>query len=92
MVAPLGPGVYELRNSATSELVLFGYSKNVASRMSSLLPPPYGTGNRNNREKKEYVLEHLVDMEYRTRACPDKKTAQKEEQNLRARNYYLFNI
>ena len=42
--APFGPGVYELRNRKTGELVLFGMSKNVAYRMSSLLPQPDGGG------------------------------------------------
>ena len=39
LYAPFGGGVYRLRNKATKEYVLFGKSKHVARRMSSLLPP-----------------------------------------------------
>ena len=63
LYAPFGPGVYELRNARTSELVLFGRSKNLAWRMSSLLPRPHGAGSRRNEEKKKYVLTHLADIE-----------------------------
>lgn len=56
LVAPLGPGVYELRNAATSELVRFGRSDHCAHRMSSLLPD--GAGTRNNTAKRGYVQRH----------------------------------
>ena len=90
LYAPFGPGVYELRNARTSELVLFGRSKNLAWRMSSLLPRPHGAGSRRNEEKKKYVLTHLADIEYRTKACGSDVLAAREEQDLRMTNSYIF--
>lgn len=68
LAAPLGPGVYELRNRATGKLVYLGSGKYCAYRMSSLLPAPLGAGTRDNSELREHVLRHLHDIEYRTRA------------------------
>ena len=91
LTAPFGPGVYELRNRKTNELVLFGRSKNVASRMSSLLPAPLGAGKRNNKEKRIYVDTHLSDIDYRTKPCVDPDTAKMEEKRLREnRHRYIF--
>lgn len=64
--APLGSGVYQLRNKKINRYVLFGTSKNVAYRMTSLLPKPHGAGTRNNEEKQNYVLNNIQDIEYRT--------------------------
>ncbi len=88
--APFGPGVYEVRNRQTRDLVLFGHGKNFAYRMSSLLPAPLGAGNRNNARKREYVLTHLANIEYRTKASTSKKEAENEERALRDRNSYIF--
>ena len=65
--APMGPGLYELRHWH-GKLILFGSSAHVASHMSSLLPHPYGTGTRDNTAKRNYVLAHCDDIEYRTLA------------------------
>ena len=88
LFAPFGPGVYELRNQTIP--VLFGRGKNVASRMSSLLPHPLGYGTRNNLEKREYVEQHLSDIEYRTMACEDVRSAKDEERKLRSRKNWVF--
>ena len=88
--APFGPGVYELRNRKTGELVLVGKSKNVASRMSSLLPRPHGTGTRNNARKREYVRKHLDCLEYRTKACGSAHEAESVEREKRNTGNYLF--
>ena len=90
LFAPFGSGVYELRNRASGELVLFGKSKNVARRMLSLLPRPLGVGTRNNSEKREYVLKHLADIAYRTKACTDERAALTEERKLRNSNNHRF--
>lgn len=89
LIAPLGPGLYELRNKETGELVLFGSGKNVACRMSSLLPPPLGQGTRDNARKRDYVLQQLDLIEYRTMACETESDAKAEESRLRlkSRNY-----
>jgi hypothetical protein len=38
--APIGPGIYEVRDAATGRLVAFGHSANVASELTTLLPKP----------------------------------------------------
>lgn len=89
--APFGPGVYQLRRKSTGELVLFGQSKNVAHRMTSLLPKPSGSGTRRNQSKREYILEHLADIEYRTVPCATEQEAAQKERGLRVRNKeYIF--
>lgn len=91
LTAPFGPGVYELRNRIADELVLYGRGKNVAYRMSSLLPSPHGAGTRKNRDKREYVLTNLADIDYRTKACADETHALAEERKLRANKAnYVF--
>lgn len=91
LYAPFGPGVYQLRCRASGKLVLYGESKNVARRMSSLLPPPLGTGTRNNTPKRNYVVKHLASIDYRTKACANKAAASVEESKLREnKNTYIF--
>lgn len=90
--APFGPGVYELRNKATDELVLFGKSIHVAKRMTSLLPPPFGSGTRNNTAKRDYILYNLPDIEYRTKPCASDDEAKAEERLLKKNKHlYRFN-
>lgn len=88
--APLGPGVYELRDTTDGRLVYCGCGGNVTYRMTSLLPRPLGAGTRNNRRLREYVLSHLVSLEYRTAACSSREEAADLERDLRARGEYLF--
>jgi hypothetical protein len=91
LVAPFGPGVYELRIKSTAELVLFGQSKNVAHRMTSLLPNPFGSGTRKNLSKKEYILNHLADIEYRTLPFATVQEAKQKENDLRVhKKEYMF--
>ena len=87
--APIGPGVYELYH-CDGKKVLFGQGKNVAYRMSSLLPPPLGCGTRNNGEKRQYVLDHLPDIVYRTLACVSIEEARQEEQRLQEVGGFRF--
>lgn len=88
--APFGPGVYEMRNRATGELVLVGISKNVARRMSSLVPGPLGSGTRKNTRKRLYVLNCLSDLDYRTKACDNRGDAEIIERSLKDSNKYMF--
>jgi hypothetical protein len=75
LAAPLGAGCYEIRHRGSGELVLFGMAGHVAARMTSLLPPPYGTGTRRNDKKRKYILRNLADLEYRTLACATRTEA-----------------
>ena len=90
LCAPFGPGVYELRNSRTGEAICPGESKNVAFRMSSLIPAPYGRSGRNNALKREYVLKNLADLEYRTIACRSKAEAKHVENRLKSSKQFMF--
>jgi len=81
LVAPFGPGCYELR--CGDRKVLFGQSKNVAQRMTSLLPEPWGDGTRKNEKKQCYVLEHIDSIEYRTIACDTHDEAKDFENQLK---------
>ena len=90
--APFGPGVYELRNRASGELIYCGEASNVAKRMTSLLPTDAGgAGTRNNWRLRRSVLGHLADIEYRTKACANKNKAKSEESRQLKDNNYLFN-
>jgi hypothetical protein len=89
LIAPFGPGCYELRHG--TQLVLFGQGQNVASRMSSLLPAPFGCGTRNNQSKRKYVFAHLGEVEYRTLACASAADADRREKELKGNgSRYLF--
>ena len=91
LTAPFGPGGYELRNRKSKELVLFGRSKNLAHRMYSLLPKPFGVLGRSNEKKKMYVFRNLNDIGYRTKASKSDKEAKQEERFLLARKHnYIF--
>jgi hypothetical protein len=89
LVAPFGPGCYELRNG--DQLVLYGKGRNVASRMTSLLPRELGCGTRNNRHKREYVFAHIGSIEYRTMACATSDEATNQERVMQSgESAYLF--
>jgi hypothetical protein len=90
LIAPFGPGCYELRKG--KQLVLFGRGKNTALRMTSLHPKESGgKGTRNNGKKREYVFKHLGTVEYRTLACWSHEQAVVEEGRLRKHKQdYLF--
>ena len=89
--APLGFGVYQLRNNKTKEYVLFGRSKTVAYRMSSLLPYPYRQGNRTSTKKQNYVFKNLADFIYRTVICSDEKSTKLIEKEIKTLKIHEFN-
>lgn len=88
LCAPLGCGVYQLRNAKTGEYVLFGRSKHVAYRMSSLLLS--GPGTRKNENKREYVTKHLKDIQYRTIALNSEDEARSFEALVKKQEEYIF--
>lgn len=91
LYAPFGPGVYQLRNRKTGQYVLFGTGGNLAFRMSSLLPEPYGQGTRKNIGKRNYVLKNIDDIEYRTIAFASKEMAKSFEDFVKMKESYIFN-
>ncbi len=91
--APIGPGVYDLRRISTGKPVLYGIGSRCAHRMCSLLPQPLGCGTRNNSAKREYLLKHLDDIEYRTHPCTSREEAADIERHIRHTlgGRYIFN-
>jgi len=90
LCAPIGPGVYEVRNHATKEPILFGSGGHCAYRMTSLLPSPFGAGTRNNAEKRSYMLDNLGALDYRCRAFPTKTEAEDFELLLKKEKPFRF--
>lgn len=89
LVAPLGAGCYELRLG--KEKILAGSGKNVALRMTSLLPKESGgAGTRRNSEKRKCVVENLSKIEYRTFACKDATAAKAFETRELKKHKYRF--
>lgn len=88
---PKSPGVYELRHKSTEKLIRVGESINVRDRMKSLLPPPYGTGTRNNIGLRNYLLEHIADVEYRILECDTKQEAKAIQDKMLSTGKYIFN-
>ena len=84
-------GVYQIRNKKTGQLILFGESKYCRERMRSLFPKPYGTGTRNNENKRTYVLQNWKDLEYRTTETTSKAEAVRIDRQLKSDNNHLFN-
>ncbi len=66
LFTPFGYGVYQFYNKMEKQYVLFGRGNNLAYRMTSLLPKPLGQGRRNNRNKRNYVLDNIKNIQYRT--------------------------
>ena len=91
LYAPFGCGVYQLKNTRTCEFVLFGKSKYVAKRMTSLLPSPLGVGTRNNEAKRDYVLENIEDIVYRTIAFDNDEYAKDFEDYIKSLRIHIFN-
>lgn len=91
LFAPFGAGVYELKNIDTNELVYVGEGANVAYRMSSLMPEPFGAGTRNNFKLRQYILKNVNVIQYRTLTCSDKICAKKIQNEMIANYNYIFN-
>jgi hypothetical protein len=96
IVAPFGPGCYELRDTGSGKLVLFGSAGHVAYRMSSLLPSGAGRApsgaTRNNAGKRDYVRAHLAEIEYRVIALASRDDAKDFERRelWSRRDQYIF--
>ncbi len=91
ITGPKGPGVYQIRNTDTQANILFGISITCQKRMKSLYPAPYGTGKRNNVNKREYVLQNWQLLQYRTFQTETRSEAKEIEDKIKAQNNHLFN-
>ncbi len=63
--APIGPGVYEVCHTNTSEQVAFGYAANVAEALTNVLPSNSGRGWPFFR-KASRARFPISELEYRT--------------------------
>jgi hypothetical protein len=88
---PSGAGVYQIRNRKTKEFIQFGESITCQKRMKSFFPKPYGTGTRNNEDKRHYVLDNWKDLKYRAIATNSKEEAVKIDRFLKTLNIHKFN-
>jgi hypothetical protein len=89
IVAPFGPGVYELR--LDNEWILVGIGRCCASRMASLLPmDDGGSGVRKNERKRKFVSANIGKIEYRTCACSTRDEAAIIESKFRHSKTYKF--
>ena len=91
LTAPFGCGLYQLKNKHTEEFILFGISSNCAYRMTSLLPSPLGRGTRNNASKREYILDNLSSIFYRTISFLDKDDMKQTEKEIKKLNIHKYN-
>lgn len=88
---PPGPGVYQIRNKLTNHFIQFGEGVACQKRMRSLFPKPFGTGTRNNAEKRAYILKNWSALEFRTLKTATKEEAVSIDRQLKAQNNHLFN-
>ena len=88
---PVGPGVYQVKNIKTNELIQFGIGVECRKRMKSFFPAPHGSGKRNNSYKREYILKHWQHQQYRTLATETRAQAKLAKDKIKAKNNHLFN-
>ncbi len=63
--APLGPGVYEVRHTLTGRVIAFGHTANVANALADLKLNG-GAGTFARLFRKQPLVSHVADLEYRT--------------------------
>ncbi len=79
--APIGPGVYEVRHTMTGQVVAFGHSGNVANALADLkLNGNAGAFSRLFR--KQPLVSHVAELEYRTCAATSRSEAKTAAQRL----------
>ncbi len=74
VVAPIGPGVYEVRHSLTGRLIAFGPAGNVAQALSELKLDG-GISTFAKLFRKAPLVPRVSDLEYRTCAAASRAEA-----------------
>jgi hypothetical protein len=87
--APIGPGLYEVRNAVSGDLVAFDYSGQVASALSQLLPDDSAPFWRRFLQR-DPVVHRSRDLEYRTLATTTKEEARLIAFRLIERRHSVF--
>ena len=59
--------------------------------MKSFFPLPYGTGQRNNTAKRQYIMDNWEHLEYRTWETETIDEAKQIEKTIKSLNNHLFN-
>jgi hypothetical protein len=88
---PKGPGIYQVKNVKTDELILFGIGGHCQDRMQSLMPAPYGSGTRNASDKRDYIFENYENLVYRYFATKTREDAANIERGLKSQKNHMFN-
>jgi hypothetical protein len=88
--APIGPGVYEVRDTASGELIAFDYSAHVASALSELMPDDSSSTWWRFRHRGQGALRSR-NLEYRTCATATKTEAKVVAARLSDRRHSVFN-
>jgi hypothetical protein len=79
--APIGPGVYEVRHTMTGRVVAFGHSGNVANSLADLKLDD-GASVFTKLFRKQPLVSHVADLEYRTCAAASRAEAKTAAQRL----------
>jgi hypothetical protein len=79
--APIGPGVYEVRHTLTGRVVAFGHSANVANALADLKLNG-GIGAFMRLFRKQPLVSHVSELEYRTCAAMSRSEARSAAQRL----------
>jgi hypothetical protein len=80
--APIGPGLYEVRDFDSGELIAFDYTPHVASTLSNIAPDKSAALWRRLTHPK-WISPRHHDIEYRTCATATKIEAKKLASSLR---------
>jgi hypothetical protein len=79
--APIGPGVYEVRHTLSGRVVAFGHSGNVANSLADLKLND-GASVFTRLFRKQPLVSHVADLEYRTCAAASRAEAKTAAQRL----------
>ncbi|MEP7030234.1 MAG: hypothetical protein ABI830_04805 [Pseudolabrys sp.] len=81
--APIGPGVYEVRHTMTGRVVAFGHAGNVANAISDLKING-GLTPLQRLFRREPLVSHVADLEYRTCSAASRADAKTAASRLMA--------
>jgi hypothetical protein len=87
LVAPFGPGVFDLRIKSSEENILFGVCQSVASRMTTLIPHDIKTPKYASSSRRRFLVSSLALLEYRTISCRTRADAERAAQALDPNTY-----
>lgn len=75
LIAPIGAGAFEVRHVSSKEKLLLATANSVSARLCSLLPQEIRPAQRDSRSRRQYLSQHILDLEYRFFKCLTKSDA-----------------